>query len=80
MKHELWVDPEGLDTFCLAGPKGDAARGLLPAGATLEWTVEAPSHFDAMTRYYAYRGHGRYTTDYPEIDMQPYAHQQEPQS
>ena len=72
MKHELWVDPEGLDTFCLAGSKGDDARALLPKGSQLEWVVEANCHFDAMTRYYEHRGYGRYTTDFVELDKKPY--------
>ena len=72
MLHELWVDPEGLDLFCLAGPLGGGARSLLPQGSVLEWTVEATSHFDAMTRYYKYREYGEYTTDFPELDKSPY--------
>lgn len=72
MLHELWVDPEGLDSFALSGSDGDAQRALLPEGSTLEWTVEAVSHFDAMTKYYEYRGLGRYTTPYPDFDNQTY--------
>jgi hypothetical protein len=72
MLHELWVDPEGLDLFCLAGPLGEGARSSLPHGSILEWTVEATSHFDAMTRYYRYREYGEYTTDFPELDKSPY--------
>jgi hypothetical protein len=52
MKHELWVDPQGLDTFCFAGVQGEAARALLSQGSTLEWTVEACCHFEAVTKYY----------------------------
>jgi hypothetical protein len=64
--HELWEenDGEGL-TFCLAGPIGDGARGLLRPGAKLIWTVEAECHFDAMTKYYAFMDWGKYTTDQP---------------
>ncbi|CAN5339540.1 hypothetical protein BH09PAT4_BH09PAT4_09120 [soil metagenome] len=72
MKHELWVDPEGLDLFCLAGTEGSAARALLPIGSTLEWSVDGESHFDAMTKYYNYRGYGQYTTSFPELDNKPY--------
>jgi hypothetical protein len=72
MLHELWVDPEGLDTFCSAGPEGDAARGLLPANSHLVWTVDAKSHFEAMTLYYRFRDWGVFTTDFPEQDMAPY--------
>jgi hypothetical protein len=72
MKHELWVDPDGLDTFCLAEAEGDAARALLPEESSLEWTVEAASPFEAMTKYYEYRGYGTYTTDFPGEDNKPY--------
>jgi hypothetical protein len=73
MRHELWVDPDGLDTFCLSGPSGDGARALLPTGSLLEWTVEASNHFDAMTAYYTYRGWGIYTTEFPEEDRKCYS-------
>lgn len=75
MLHELWVDPDGLDTFCLAGPEGHANRSLLPPNSRLEWTVDAPSHFEAMTQYYRFRYWGIYTTDFPEQDMTPYVDQ-----
>ena len=71
MKHELWEDEEGLDTFCLAGNHGDEARRQLSPNSKLIWTVEAESHFEAMTAYYNFRGRGEYTTD-QEWDMQPY--------
>ncbi len=71
MIHELWEDADGLDLFCLAGPKGDGARKLLAAGAKLIWTVDANSHYEAMTAYYKFKGWGKYTTD-QEWDMQPY--------
>jgi hypothetical protein len=74
MIHELWVDPEGFDTFCLSGKDGDAARALLPDGSRLEWTVVAGNNFEAMSAYYAYRGYGVYRSVYPEIDKQPYGH------
>ena len=76
MKLELWVDSEGLDTFCAADDQGDGARALLPPGSKVEWTVEANSHFDAMTKYYEYRGYGKYTTEFPELDKTPYAEMQ----
>lgn len=74
MLHELWEDPAGdaVWTFCLAGPRGDEARAQLSASARLVWTVEAPSHFKAMTRYYEHQGWGQYTTD-QEWDVQTYA-------
>jgi hypothetical protein len=69
--HELWESPEGLGTFCLAGPDGDGARALLEPGSKLVWTVEADSHFEAMSLYYARMGWGPYTTEH-ERDRQPY--------
>jgi hypothetical protein len=69
--HELWVDPEGLDSFVLAGPEGDAARAWLPDGSRLVWTVEAGNHFEAMTKYDAYRKRGAYTSLF-EQDRKPY--------
>lgn len=72
MLHELWVDADGLETFCLAGPMGDEARSLMKQPGTLVWRVEAKSHFEAMTLYYAHMGWGEYTTDHPDIDTQTY--------
>lgn len=72
--HELWEDPEddGRYTFCLAGPMGDDARSRLSPSAQLTWTVEAESHFQAMTLYYAHQGWGTYTTEH-EWDFKTYA-------
>lgn len=65
MLHELWDDPEdeGRYTFCLSGPRGDESRAQLSPAARLVWTVEAASHFEAMTAYYEHQGWGAYTTD-----------------
>jgi hypothetical protein len=75
LKHELWKDIGGDEyseyTFCLAGPRGDDARKSLSPEAQLIWTVEADTHFAAMTAYYKFMGWGVYTTD-QEWDMQPY--------
>lgn len=71
LRHELWEDPAGHDTFCLAGPDGDGARDCLPPGSRLIWTADAACHFDAMTLYYAYRKRGRYETQHP-WDFEPY--------
>jgi hypothetical protein len=37
------------------------------------WTVEASSHFEAMTLYYEHMGWGQYTTDFPDLDRRTYA-------
>lgn len=58
MNHELWLEPDGCQTFCLGGVHGNDARTLLHADAKLVWEVEAESHFEAMTQYYAYMSWG----------------------
>ena len=73
MLHELWDEADGTQTFCLAGSLGDEARARLTHPARVVWTIDAVSHFDAMTAYYEHMGWGEYTTDYPEIDQQTYA-------
>ena len=70
LKCELWIEGD-LETLCLAGPMGDDARALLSPEARLVWTVEGGSHFDVMTKYYAYLGRGPYKTNH-EWDYQPY--------
>jgi hypothetical protein len=73
MKHELWLEPDGCQTFCLAGVHGDDARNLLSANSKLIWMVEADSHFEAMTKYYSFMAWGEYQTDFPEQDQISYA-------
>lgn len=72
MKHELWAESNGEQTFCLAGPHGDSVRALLSPGAIMVWETEAESHFEAMTQYWARMGWGPYTTDFPEQDRLTY--------
>ncbi|WP_375056807.1 hypothetical protein [Zobellella sp. DQSA1] len=72
MKHELWTNEDELDLFCLEGKHGDEARKLLEPGYKLIWTCEADTHFEAMKKYYEYRGWGEYTTDFPEHDKKTY--------
>jgi len=71
LKHELWKEANGEQTFCLAGPMGNEARSLLGPDASLIWTVEAANHFEAMTKYYEFMGWGTYNTD-QEWDRKPY--------
>lgn len=68
MKHELWVESNDEQTFCLSGPQGDEVRALLGTEAKRIWTCEASSHFEAMTKYYKYMGWGEYNTEFPEYD------------
>lgn len=70
MKHELWKEKNGY-TFCLSGVMGDDARGTLESEAELIWTVEANSHFEAMTKYYEFMDWGEYKTEF-EQDKEPY--------
>jgi hypothetical protein len=51
----------------MAGTSGDAARSLLGHSATLIWSVEAASHFEAMTLYYDHMGWGEYATEHEWI-------------
>lgn len=69
--HELWIESDQEQTFCLAGPMGADARALLGRGAQKVWTVGASSHFEAMKKYYEYMGWGVYTTDH-KWDHEPY--------
>lgn len=71
MKYQLWQEPDDCQTFCLAGVEGNSARALIDAQAVLVWEVEAESHFDAMTKYYAYMQWGEYLTDLPDQDKAP---------
>jgi hypothetical protein len=73
VRHELWAEDNGENTFCLSGPMGDKARYLMGPSARLVWTVEASSPFEAMTPYYEHMGWGVYTTDFPDFDRQTYA-------
>jgi hypothetical protein len=63
--HELWIESDHEQTFCLAGPMGADARGALSSTARKIWTVRAESYFEAMTQYYAYMGWGEYLTEHP---------------
>jgi hypothetical protein len=62
LKHEVWRDSDGLPMCCLAGPDGDNARRLLGENASLVSTIEAGSHFEAMTKYNEFLGREPYTS------------------
>ena len=73
LKHEIWMDVEGLPGCLLAGPRGSDARKLmLSEGSRLVHVFEADSHIQAMEYYNAYLGREPYWSSYPEIDGQPY--------
>jgi hypothetical protein len=69
--HEVWIDADGSPGMCLAGPMGDGFRRLQGPGAKLIATIEASSHFEAMTKYNAMLGRGAYTTNF-ESDRESY--------
>ena len=71
VKHEVWEDPEGLTTLCLADKRGDDCRKLLEPDSKLIHTLYASSHYDAMTIYYKFMNWGIYTTEF-EVDKLPY--------
>jgi hypothetical protein len=61
MENSLFVLPD----------RRDGARSLLEGKSELVWSCEAESHFEAMTKYYAYQEWGAYTTEF-EQDHWPY--------
>jgi len=71
LKHEFWLDSEGLPGLCHAGPEGAGFRALLGEGAQLVAVIEASCRFDAMTKYYAMLDRGEYVT-YEPADYEPY--------
>ncbi len=71
IKHEVWEDPEGLTTLCLAEERGDDCRKLLEPGSKLIHSYYAESHYEAMTIYYKFMEWGIYTVEF-EIDKEPY--------
>jgi hypothetical protein len=72
IKHEVWLDKEGLPCLCLADERGDSAREMLGESRQLIYSFYAFSHFDAMTIYYQYMDWGIYETKF-EIDKEPYS-------
>ncbi|GAB3537092.1 DUF7683 domain-containing protein [Photobacterium alginatilyticum] len=70
--HELWIESDIEQTFCLAEEKGNSAKSLLSPKAKLTWTVSATSHYEAMEKYYQYMGWGHYSSEFLD-DRLPYA-------
>ncbi len=74
MLLEVWQfeeDGMSLSSLEYAGPLGEPARALLPAGARLVATRWASCHYEAMTIYNRMMGYEPYTTDQPS-DYEPY--------
>jgi hypothetical protein len=68
--HEIWVDGDGLEMCCLAGPDGDPARAL-SSNSRLVRVFFARSHADAMREYHAFLGREAGATTHA-WDVQPY--------
>ncbi len=68
--HEIWVNTDGLEMCCLAGPDGDDARALSPK-SRLVHVFAAESHYAAMVEYNRYLGRVPYTTEHAE-DFETY--------
>lgn len=70
--HEIWIDPEGLESCIVAGEMGDDARSLCGKGSKLIHTFYADSHFTAMTIYHEYLDREPYTTEHKQ-DYEKYS-------
>jgi hypothetical protein len=71
IKHEVWMDSDGLPGLCLAGKKGNGFRQLLGHDSQLIHTFYSVSHFEAMNIYYKFMGWVNYEAQF-EIDKEPY--------
>jgi len=72
VQYELWIEEDQEQTFCVSGPRGDSARALLGVNAKRVWTVNAQSHFEAMTKYHQYMGWRAYVAAFPDIENVPF--------
>ena len=71
VKHDIWEDFDGLTMLCFSGELGAESRKLLEPNSKIIHSFHADSHFDAMTKYYAFMDWGDYESDFEE-DKQPY--------
>jgi hypothetical protein len=73
-QFELWQSSGDsiATTVCTVGERGDQCRAMLEPDAKLIWQFEGHSHLDTMQRYYDYMGFGTYTSEWPELDCEPY--------
>ena len=73
LKHEIWIDADGLESCFLAGTRGAEARKFfLGAGSRLVHTFEAGSHLEAMQYYHSFLGREPYQSSFPVEDGAPY--------
>ncbi len=71
IRHDVWVDEEGLTTLCYAGNLGGESRSTLQGGERLLYSFFANSHYEAMTKYYQFMKWGVYVSEFEE-DKLPY--------
>lgn len=74
LKHEVWIDREGLPGLCLADERGNGFRKLLEeeGGSKIIKIIYAESHFEAMTLYYRFLGRPEFQSEFDE-DRMPYS-------
>lgn len=71
IKHDIWQDPEELTMLCFSDELGEESRTILEPNSKIIHSFYADSHFDAMTKYYAFMDWGIYTTEF-EMDKEAY--------
>ena len=71
IKHDIWVNLEGLSMLCFSGDLGNESRELLEPNSKIIHSFFAESHFEAMTIYYHYMDLGSYESEF-EIDKIQY--------
>lgn len=71
VEHEIWKDPDGLTSVCIANERGDDFRKLLAPGSKVIYSFYASSHYEAMSLYYKFMNWGIYKTEF-ESDKEPY--------
>lgn len=72
LRHEIWLDADGLPGCVLAGPRGEDARRIFLSGGRRVDTFEAACHLEAMEYYHRYLGREPYTSSFPQEDATPY--------
>jgi hypothetical protein len=73
-QFELWrYDGDAIEHALIrSGARGDKARAMEEKGSRVVWYVEALSHLDLMTKYYAHMNWGDYHSDWPDLDAVPF--------
>jgi hypothetical protein len=71
VKIDIWKNTEGMTALTFSGELGAEQRKILEGDYGIIHSFYADSHFDAMTKYYAFMDWGQYETEF-EIDKIPY--------